>query len=151
MLDEKDPRMSVSDISCYALRTPAEERSSGQPAILTKDDVQDSAFGPDKYILCRQCSQIISTKDEEISVDGSHYHTFANPHGMVFDIRCFRAVSACSYTGPPSDEFTWFEGYCWRITLCSMCLTHLGWLFMSGGGHSFHGLIRDRIVETSGN
>ena len=136
------------EVPFHLLREPVQKGDAEKPDIAIEDDTEKSPSGPEKYILCRQCTQVITTSDERISVDGSHYHTFANPHGMVFDIACFRSVTSCGYAGPPSDEFTWFKGFSWRIAVCGMCLTHLGWLFTSGGS-SFHGLIRNRIVETS--
>jgi hypothetical protein len=30
-----------------------------------------------------------------------------------------------------------------------LCLTHLGWMFVSGSGDVFHGLILDRLLEPS--
>jgi len=72
--------------------------------------------------------------------------SFANPHGIVFEIGCFTAVKGCGYVGPPSDEFSWFAGYDWRVAVCFMCLTHLGWFFSSAGKESFHGLILDRLI-----
>jgi len=80
-------------------------------------------------------------------MQGSHIHTFANPHGLVFEIACFRSVTGCGYVGPSTDEFSWFSGYRWRIVVCAACLTHLGWLFTATGGDSFAGLILDRLIQ----
>jgi hypothetical protein len=99
------------------------------------------------YILCRQCHQAITRPEERMVMQGSHRHTFANPHGIVFEIGCFKNVRGCGYAGMASDEFTWFAGYHWRVCFCAMCLTHLGWIFGSKGGDIFHGLILDRIIE----
>lgn len=101
----------------------------------------------DDFIICRQCSQIVTHPTERMAADGSHQHTFANPHGIVYDIACFRSANGCAYTGPATGEFTWFRGYQWRIAVCRSCLTHLGWLFTSTSGDYFHGLILDRLKQ----
>jgi hypothetical protein len=134
------------NVTYHLLREPVQKGPGEKPDITIEDETEKRPSGPEKYILCRQCTQVITSRDQKISVDGSHYHTFANPHGMVFDIACFGSVTSCGYAGPLSDEFTWFKGFSWRIAVCGMCLTHLGWLFTSGSSR-FHGLIRNRIVE----
>ena len=111
-----------------------------------KHEKQES--GPEKYICCRQCHQVITSDEYRISRDGAHEHTFANPNGLVFNIACFRLATGCASTGPFSQEFAWFKGYQWRIVVCNMCLTHLGWLFVSGSADTFHGLITDRLIES---
>ena len=131
----------------HMFRTPGEAPKQGQSDTHLKDDTLDKESGPENYILCRQCSQVITSRHEKMSVNGSHRHTFANPHGIVFEIGCFRTVTGCGVAGSPSDEFSWFPGYRWRIVVCGMCLTHLGWLFMSAGGNTFNGLILDRLAE----
>ena len=130
------------------LRAPKENGPTGQTAWAPREDTKEKeSVRPETHILCRRCAQIISSSNEKISVNGSHRHTFANPHGMVFDIGCFRSVTGCGYAGPSSDEFSWFSGFSWRIVVCGLCLAHLGWIFLSGSGNSFHGLILDRIVD----
>lgn len=127
------------------LRVP--KSSDGSPGDQTEDEASEKSSDEEEYIRCRQCRQIITSSAERIPVQGSHHHTFANPHGVVFHIGCFQSVRGCGYVGPATEEFTWFRGYRWRIAVCSMCLTHLGWLFVSQGGHVFNGLILDRLVE----
>ncbi len=99
-----------------------------------------------REILCRQCRQGVTDPEQGISVQGGHRHTFANPHGIVFEIGCFRAVRNCSAVGPATAEFTWFSGFHWRVLICGGCLTHLGWMFSSAGPDNFFGLIVDRLV-----
>jgi hypothetical protein len=113
----------------------------------TSNDAAEESFEERNGILCRQCRQVISSSSERIAVEGTHRHTFANPHGFIFHIGCFRSANGCSTIGPLTDEFTWFIGFQWRIAVCSMCLTHLGWLFVARRGESFNGLILDRLIE----
>ena len=101
----------------------------------------------DKKFLCRQCLQVISSPKECIELQGSHKHTFANPQGIIYEIGCFKNAMGCGYTGTLTNEYTWFRGFSWKIALCSLCLTHLGWLFISSEGTSFNGLILNRLVE----
>lgn len=131
----------------WRLRQPNEVPGSGrQPEseVLAQDAEQPEEKA---YILCRQCRQAVTRSEERISTQGAHRHTFANPHGLVFEIGCFRDCMGCGYAGAASDEFSWFAGYRWRVCFCSHCLTHLGWLFSSTGGDGFHGLILERLLE----
>jgi len=116
-------------------------RLQDEPAL---DDTDDGPF-----ILCRRCLQIITGRAQRIAVQGAHEHTFFNPHGIVFQIGCFRKTRGCRYVGPASEEFTWFKGFTWRVAVCSACLTHLGWLFVSDHAEAFSGLILDRLTEPS--
>lgn len=128
------------------LRDPPENQDDEMPVSVIEDELEDETLEIEEYIRCRQCRNILASPDDRISVQGSHQHTFANPHGIVFEIGCFTAVKGCGHIGPPSDEFTWFAGYSWRVAVCLVCLTHLGWFFSSSGKESFHGLILDRLI-----
>ncbi|MFC1857106.1 cereblon family protein [Thermodesulfobacteriota bacterium] len=127
-------------------RVPAERENGNVPEATVENEAKEKTSA-EEYILCRQCLQVITSPSERITVQGSHAHTFSNPHGMVYNIGCFRSVRGCGYIGPAAEEFTWFRGFSWRIAVCSMCLTHLGWLFESRGNESFNGLILDRLVN----
>jgi len=113
--------------------------------------VKDEAVAPEfeELLLCRQCHQMIARPADQISVNGAHRHVFANPHGLVYEIGCFCAVTGCCYVGGMSTEFTWFAGHAWRILACTGCLSHLGWVFIAGGGDRFYGLILDRLILSS--
>jgi hypothetical protein len=113
----------------------------------TVDEADTDISDENEYILCARCRRVITTAAHRIDVNGSHLHTFANPHGIVFEIGCFRGATGCTYQGAMTDDFSWFPGFGWKITGCGTCLTHLGWLFISGNGGNFHGLILDRLVE----
>lgn len=129
------------------LRQPKEppDRESRSDAGAAEKDAESPE--EEAFIICRQCRQPVTRKQERFSIQGAHRHTFANPHGLVFDIGCFRNAIGCGYAGPASEEFTWFAGYRWRVCFCATCLTHLGWLFTSAGGDAFHGLILERLIE----
>jgi hypothetical protein len=117
------------------------------PEAFTDEETQDIAAEGERFILCRQCGHMITAPDESTWMSGSHRHTFANPVGVVYEIGCFNAAPGCRSVGPATDEFTWFSGYLWRVAICGKCLTHLGWHFISMGGHGFYGLILDRLMQ----
>ena len=128
----------------YFFRYPGQDTSgtSTKPAESEKRELEE-----EKFIRCRQCHQPVTRPSERISVEGSHAHTFANPSGILYEIGCFRSVIGCGYVGPSTDEFSWFKGFSWKVSYCTGCLTHLGWLFISSAGFSFNGLILDRLTE----
>ncbi|MGB5984318.1 MAG: cereblon family protein, partial [Desulfobacterales bacterium] len=92
---------------------------------------------------------------ERSAQSGAHRHTFANPHGRVFEIGCFRDAPGCRVQGPALTEFSWFSGYAWRIALCGGCLSHLGWRFQGAPsgipGPGFFGLILNHLIEIESN
>jgi hypothetical protein len=131
------------------LRQPPE--GPQQKVLLEPGTVPSDEKAPQEevYILCRDCLHPITRPADRIGVQGRHRHTFANPHGIVYEISCFRSAQGCGVIGPASDEFTWFAGYHWRVCVCAACLVHLGWRFASTGGDTFYGLILDRLIEPS--
>jgi hypothetical protein len=118
-----------------------------------RDPNSESAADPglspagEVYLLCRDCLHPIARPSDRISVQGRHAHTFANPHGLVFEIGCFQHAPGCGAVGPASEEFTWFPGHRWRVCICAACLAHLGWVFLPDAGAAFFGLILDRLIE----
>lgn len=101
------------------------------------------------FLHCRRCLNPITPEAARITVNGAHQHAFANPHGLVFDIGCFQIAEGCSSVGIPTDEFTWFSGYRWRVALCRGCMLHMGWQFnTSSGSGRFFGLILDHLVAS---
>jgi len=129
------------------LRPSTPRPSAQRPPAPREMPSEREAPEAEPLILCRECLHPVTRETERLSVDGAHRHTFANPHGVVFEIGCFRRAPGCAYAGASSDEFSWFAGYTWRVALCAACLIHLGWVFQSSGGDRFHGLILDRLIE----
>jgi hypothetical protein len=132
-----------NQISLLRERAPKKDGSSTPE--LAEEEAPEQEPEEEEYILCRQCRQAITRPAERITVQGSHQHTFANPHGIVYEILCFRSADGCTTSGPSTDEFTWFKGYRWRVAVCRACLIHLGWYFASDSGDRFYGLIVDRL------
>ena len=132
----------------FRFRIPSGKPGGGKPKRSPEEKPFETASDSEEAILCRQCHQVVTKPSERIRIQGAHQHTFANPHGIVFQIGCFRSVQGCGYVGPATSEWSWFKGYSWRILVCRMCLTHLGWLYISSSHESFGGLILDRIIES---
>ncbi len=84
-----------------------------------------------KVILCAFCSSTITDANQIISVNGSHQHVFANPHGIIFETGCFKMCDGCIVEPIVYSEFSWFHGYNWQIAGCRRCHQHLGWFFIS--------------------
>lgn len=139
--------MSVSQTTRFSLKeplgkTPVGVPSSGaSPAVI--DQEEDGAF-----LLCANCLNLVTFQQAAISLNGSHQHTFANPHGLVFTIGCFRQAPGCAGVGEATPEFSWFAGFYWRVAVCAACLFHLGWRFSSGES-TFYGLILKNLVESN--
>jgi len=100
----------------------------------------------EKVLVSAACGEPVTRENSRISVNGSHSHTFFNPHGIVYEIGCFETAPGCRDTSPSSSEFSWFPGYRWRVCGCRRCQAHLGWHFIADGG-GFHGLILARLAE----
>lgn len=109
-------------------------------------DNEDSEKKEKRPILCRACRAKITTAAQMIEVNGSHRHTFANPHGKVFEIGCFSGASGCINHGPATHDCTWFAGCTWRFSLCANCFTHIGWKYHSTLAGSFFGLIWAQLL-----
>jgi hypothetical protein len=135
-----------SCITGYAFKHPSKENGAPDSDVVLDDDMEEQISDDDNFIRCVQCLHAITRPEERMVIDGSYQHTFANPHGILFEIACFRSAEGCRYLGPATDEFTWFKGYAWRISVCGKCLLHLGWQYISAGKDSFYGLINDRLI-----
>jgi len=96
-------------------------------------------------VRCAFCQHEVTGLEECISVNGSHAHVFANPHGFVFEIGCFKKAIGCRVSMESSCEFSWFAGYRWKIAVCGACFNHLGWFFASES-NTFFGLIFKNLI-----
>lgn len=99
----------------------------------------------EEAVLCKFCYSIISHTDNLIAVNDSHSHIFANPHGYVFEIGCYKWAPGCLAILKPSAEFSWFSGYHWQLAICKTCSSHLGWYFQSPYS-SFFGLLQKDLI-----
>ena len=121
--------------------THPEQPFSDRPAAPQDEATAD---GAGRWLCCRFCGVKITSPIARTSPDGQHHHTFTNPHGYGFDVRCFVSAPGAVPVGTFSAEFSWFTGYSWKVAICGRCQVHLGWLF-EGGGSGFYALISNRL------
>ena len=95
-------------------------------------------------ILCLLCNNLITNQNNQIIINQSHKHVFANPHGIVFEIGCFKEAFGCTTLHESSNEFSWFSGFRWQIAVCRSCSNHLGWYFTKSSNF-FFGLILEKL------
>ena len=113
--------------------------------VRAQEDGEETKRGP--VLRCVFCGHGICDAAARVSVQGSHEHTFSNPAGIIYHIGCFASAPGCRLAGEPTGEFSWFAGYAWRYALCGGCSIHLGWVYRSGDGDRFFGLIVERLEE----
>lgn len=136
-----------SALPIFLLKVPSEHPQRSDVDISVQEKTQEHPWDKGDAIVCRQCHRTITRTTERIEVQHAHQHTFANPHGVVFQIQCFQSAQSVGHVGPQTDEFSWFLGYSWKIIICISCLSHLGWRFSLKNGSGFYGLIADRLIE----
>lgn len=124
------------------MREKGERKASGLPEA---GESSSPVVESDDAIVCRACRSTVTTGREAVSINAGHYHTFFNPAGIVYEIRCFSRATGTIIHGEPTNDFTWFKGYSWQYCLCARCLVHLGWFFRSDAG-SFYGLIAAKLL-----
>ncbi len=103
----------------------------------------------DRWWLCRVCRKQIAMVDQTIRIMGATEHVFTNPHGITYQIGCFRDALNCGCVSEPTEAWTWFPGFAWRIVICSTCNQHLGWYFQGQIEAGFFGLILAHLIEDS--
>jgi len=127
---------------------PADNPAQPVPDRPADPENETTTGGGGRWLCCRFCGLKITSPSTKASPNGRHRHTFANPHGYVFDVRCFASAPGAAPVGVFSAEFTWFAGYRWKVALCRRCQVHLGWVFQGSAG-GFYALIGNRLRETS--
>ncbi len=118
-------------------------KESSKSIVKEKNRASDIIEGG-KNIFCVYCNNLITKQNFYTKVNDNHKHVFANPHGIVFEIACFKEAFGCTVLKDSSNEFSWFSGFVWQIVICNSCLNHLGWLF-SSNSNSFFGLILEKL------
>ncbi len=116
---------------------------------LLEDDVEKTEDR--SPLICASCGERITSVKERLEMNGTHAHTFTNPHGFSFDIGCFRSAPGCTPQGQATEAWTWFRGYAWRVAVCGGCGAHLGWGYepvpADPDSRGFFGLILDRLAR----
>lgn len=106
---------------------------------------RDSEILEEESIRCAACGHSIATTRARIEVEGKHVHTFVNPAGFEYTVRCFGDAPGCIGAGEESTFWSWFRGFAWRLAACGGCGGHLGWSFRKDAS-VFWGLVADRIT-----
>jgi hypothetical protein len=98
------------------------------------------------WFVCVECRHRVAPEHARIEIGGQHRHVCVNPSGLAFDIACFEIAPGAVPYGASEAQWSWFEGYLWRVALCGGCSRHLGWSFEGSNG-TFHGLIAIRLAH----
>lgn len=109
----------------------------------TKQEEKEDERSKEGYVFCAACSHVLTHVADRIEVNGSHDHSFTNPHGFTHHFGCYGDALGCAIHGPPVAADSWFPGFHWRLAICGNCQQHLGWLFERED--HFYGLILDNI------
>ena len=109
------------------------------------------ADGGEQRLVCLDCRAVITSRESALSLDReSPERVLFNPAGIVMRVLTVRHATGLELVGGRTDEFTWFDGYTWRIALCRDCGQHLGWLYEALDDRtpaSFWGLLVERLSE----
>ena len=102
-----------------------------------------------RVLCCARCNLEVADTSAIFSAGpGGPVQAFANPSGFVWEILTVREARNLAAIGPSTRFFSWFQGYSWRVALCTGCGSHLGWLWEAESEiepASFWGLIRTGI------
>lgn len=105
----------------------------------------DSATREEEWIRCAACGHALAPARARIEVERKHVHTFVNPAGFEYTIRCFADAPGCRGVREESTFWSWFRGFAWRMGACGGCGAHVGWSFRKEES-VFWGLVVDRIT-----
>ncbi len=119
----------------------------GKETQTERDERSESAIREQVWVRCSGCGHALAEARTSIEVEGKHLHTFVNPAGFDYTIRCFGEAPGCAVSGEESTFWSWFRGFAWRMAVCGGCGAHVGWSFRKEAS-VFWGLIADRIAES---
>lgn len=126
-------------------RPPAatqQQRDEALPAL--REVLERARATPGDSLFCACCGHPVTALGQRIDVDGAHQHRVTNPHGLVFDLACFREAWGGTARGEATSYYSWFPGYSWQLLHCADCGEHLGWHFQQPGDY-FYGLIIHKL------
>lgn len=105
-------------------------------------------------IRCKNCSTVIARRSDMLvmSTDGP-ISAYVNPHGFVHEILTLYKTKGLALRGHAETEHSWFPGYAWTMSYCSVCDSHMGWLFTAVKQRllpkSFWGVRRSQLADNS--
>lgn len=117
----------------------------GKETHAERTERSDSETIEETWIRCSACGHGLTRQRARTEVEGKHVHTFVNPAGFEYTIRCFGDAPGCGGAGEESTFWSWFPGFAWRMAMCGGCGAHVGWSFRKEES-AFWGLVIDRIA-----
>ncbi len=131
--------------SLFGVWSALQEDEDGAADSAALPDTTDAPIeAPEQAVVCAHCTHVLTGARACTERGGAHAHTFVNPSGVMFDVRCYAPVPGARAYGEVSGFWSWFPGYAWQVALCGGCGAHVGWAFH--GGDAFVGLIADAVV-----
>jgi hypothetical protein len=118
----------------------------GKETQLEGEARRGSETDEESWIRCSACGHALTRARARVEVEGKHVHTFVNPAGFEYTIRCFGDAPGCTAAGEESTFWSWFRGFAWRMAACGGCAAHVGWSFRKDTS-VFWGLVVDRITD----
>jgi hypothetical protein len=89
---------------------------------------------------CKTCGSHIALASNLFTVCGAEgiSGAYVNEYGCIHQTITVREIfhENVIYSGRPETKDSWFPGYAWIITSCSLCSSHLGWKFVLVGGRN---------------
>ena len=111
-------------------------------------------YYPGAVHACGRCSARVASDVDAVSVGGRPVRSsHVNPAGIPCEILTFSRVTHVASADPAdaTEEFTWFDGYAWRLAACAGCGLHLGWRYTAARPdlelREFYGLLVGALRE----
>ncbi|KAH9761313.1 protein cereblon [Citrus sinensis] len=103
-------------------------------------------------VRCKTCKTAIAKRSDMLVMSSEGpLGAYVNPHGCVHEILTLNKANGLALYGPAETEYSWFPGYAWTVASCSICETHMGWLFTATKKKlkpkSFWGIRSSQVAE----
>eukprot|EP00249_Psilotum_nudum_P021742 c28226_g1_i3 orf=384-2126(-) len=105
-------------------------------------------------IRCKNCLTEIARRSDMLvmSADGP-IGAYVNKYGYVHETLTLCRARGLILQGRPDTQHSWFPGYAWTIADCSVCESHMGWLFTAVTKNmrpkAFWGMRRSQLAENA--
>lgn len=106
------------------------------------------------HMKCETCMTLIARRNDILvmSPEGP-MDAYVNNFGFVHETLTLLRTQGLMLEGGPETQHSWFPGYSWTIAYCSVCRSHMGWLFkaVKKGMHprQFWGVRRSQLAEST--
>ncbi|GLJ30781.1 hypothetical protein SUGI_0610650 [Cryptomeria japonica] len=105
-------------------------------------------------VRCKICMTVIARRRNMLvmSTDGP-VGAYVNAYGFVHEILTLYNTKGLALSGQAETEHSWFPGYAWTVAHCSVCDSHMGWLFTAVREglepKSFWGVRRSQLADNT--